>query len=143
LKAPGVYRKGELDLIQVLGEAVASVNPGVGAVAAFIGVARRSGLEGKEVVELEIESYPEHANQILRQICREVEEKHQVEKALVYHLTGRFQVGEPIVLALVLGGHRHQVFPALEELVHRYKTEPALWKKEVYVDGESHWVHHA
>lgn len=58
----------------------------------------------------------------------------------IYHLIGEFQIGEPIVLVAVGGPRRENVFSAMKESVKRYKTEPALFKKEVYIDGSHEWV---
>jgi molybdopterin synthase catalytic subunit len=43
-------------------------------------------------------------------------------------------------MVMVVGRSRTNVFPALEEAIHRYKTEPAIWKKEIYDGGKSKWV---
>jgi molybdopterin synthase catalytic subunit len=48
-----------------------------------------------------------------------------------------------VVFVLVAGVNRKEVFPALQEAVERYKREPALWKREVYVDGTQEWIAHA
>jgi len=140
----GVYEKGRVDVSILVKKFMEEEKPeDIGAMATFLGVTRRRGLEGREVDRVEIQSYEEHANRVIRKICREVEEKYGVSKVLIYHLTGEFKVGEPLVLVVVAGKMRSQVFPALEEAVRRYKTEPALWKREVYVDGTSRWISHA
>ena len=60
----------------------------------------------------------------------------------IYHLMGEFMVGEPLVFVVVGGRTRRNVFSALQEAVERYKREPALFKKEVYVDGSHEWISH-
>ena len=43
-------------------------------------------------------------------------------------------------MVAVAGRSRKEVYPALREAVERYKHEPALFKKEVYVDGTYSWI---
>ena len=116
--------------------------PDVGAVSTFLGVTKSGGLGGKEVTTLEIESYVEHANKAVQRIGKEVEEKYGLSLVRIYHLIGEFKVGDPIVLVVAAGQSRSGVFSALQEAVERYKTEPALFKKEVYLDGSHRWISH-
>jgi len=140
---PGVYPKREFNLLDVISGFLREVSPNDGAVASFIGLVKGVSDLGKDVSEIEVESYVEHATPTIRRICEEVRAKYGVSRVLIYHLMGRFEVGEPLVLVLVSGRSRSGVFPALQEAVERYKREPALFKKEVFVDGESRWVSHA
>jgi len=140
---PGVYSKHEFNLIDVISRFLKEVSPTDGAVASFIGLVKSVSELGKDVSEIEMESYVEHATPTIRKICEELKAKYQVSSVLIYHLTGKFDVGEPLVLVLVSGVSRSNVFPALQEAVERYKREPALFKKEVFVDGSSRWVSHA
>jgi len=112
----------------------------IGAVALYIGVTRAQSRDGREVEMLEIEAYEENANLEIDRICREVKEKHGVAYVGIWHLQGRFKPGEPLVLVVAAGGHREQVIKALHEAIERYKKEPALFKKEVYVDGMHLWI---
>ena len=137
-----MYPKDEFNLLDAISEFLKNVSPSDGAVASFIGLVKNVSELGKEVAEIEIESYVEHATSTIRKICEEVSTKYRVSRVLIYHLMGRFGVGEPLVLVLVSGKSRSNVFPALQEAVERYKREPALFKKEVFVDGTSRWVSH-
>jgi len=139
---PGVYHKEKFNLLETLSEFLKEVSPIDGAVASFIGLVKSVSDLGKDVSELEVESYVEHATPTIRRICEEVSAKYQVSRVLIYHLMGRFGIGEPLVLVLVSGRSRNNVFPALQEAVERYKREPALFKKEVFIDGSSRWVSH-
>jgi molybdopterin synthase catalytic subunit len=141
LPRPGVYAEHELRIGELLSNLSRIYESGnAGAVAIFLGVARRESRTGKEVKYLEIEAYEENANLEIYRICREVSEKHGVSYVGIWHLYGRFKAGEPVVLVAVAGRHRASVFNALREAVERYKKEPALFKKEVYVDGSHAWI---
>lgn len=140
----GIYDKDRVDVVSVMKELLEAKQPeDVGAVLTFMGVTRRSGLDDKEVDMIEMESYEEHANKTIQSICREIEEKYGVTSVWIYHMVGKFKVGEPLVFVAVTGKSRRQAIPALEEAIQRYKTEPALWKKEIYTDGTNQWISHA
>ncbi len=141
MRPSGVYKRGDLDLVQQLLEVVRSDFSGkVGAFLVFVGVVRGEGKDRKGVVKLEMESYEEHANAKIKEICTEVKEQFGVEMVSIQHLIGQFDVGELVVLVAVGGGRREQVFRAMEESVRRYKSEPALFKKEIYLDGGHDWI---
>ncbi|MCS7145193.1 MAG: molybdenum cofactor biosynthesis protein MoaE [Nitrososphaerota archaeon] len=141
LPRPGVYAAGELEIGRLLSNLSSLYESGaVGAVALFLGVARAEGSRVRRVAHLEIEAYEENANMEIEKICREVSEKHGASYVGIWHLHGRFRPGEPVVLVAVAARHRSEAFNALREAVERYKTEPALFKKEVYTDGTHAWI---
>ena len=79
LPRTGVYRKGELDLTEVLRSLSAVYSEGsVGAVATFLGVARSTSSDGKEVVEVYMEAYVENAARELNRVVRECVEKYSL-----------------------------------------------------------------
>lgn len=139
----GIFPKSEFDLVEVFKGIMETLDKDVGAVLTFLGVARNTGLKGK-VSKVEMESYERHANKVLKQICHEVEQKYEdVRFVRIFHFVGEFDVGDAMVMAIAGSAHRDQAFKALREAVERYKTEPALFKKEVYLDGSHTWVSHA
>jgi len=136
-----VYEKGRLDLRAVLDAALSMSSDGsVGAVAFFFGVAKRKGSGEKDVMLLEMESYVEHANRAIQTICDETRDQNGLRFVGIWHLVGKFELGEPVVLVVAAGVSRDPVFKGLREAVERYKREPALFKKEVYVNGSHAWV---
>ena len=62
------------------------------------------------------------------------------DKLFLYHFIGEFAIGEPIVFVIAGGRHRDETIKAVQEVIIRYKKEPALWKKEVYIDGTHEWL---
>ncbi len=141
LPSPGVYAEHELRIGELLSNLSRIYGSGSsGAVVVFLGVARRESRTGKEVKYLEIEAYEENANLEINKICREVSEKHGASYVGIWHLYGRFNPGEPVVLVVVAARQRAAAFNALREAVERYKKEPALFKKEVYIDDSHAWV---
>ncbi len=141
LPPTGVYARNELDLRSIFGWVLDSVADGsCGAVAFFVGVVKSVGVGEKDVNSLVMESYPEHANKALERICDEVAAEYGLRFVGVWHLIGEFEVGEAVVLVAVAGLRRKEVLAALHTTVERYKREPALFKKEVYLDGSHSWI---
>lgn len=136
----GIYDKGEAEILSVIRSSLSNLSKSTGAVMIFIGVVREVGKDDKKVAKLEIESYDDHADLAIKKISDEIKEKYSLSLAKIYHFKGSFNIGEPLVLVIVAGKSRKQAFPALQEAIERYKKEPAMWKKEVYIDGSWSWI---
>ncbi|MEM4310954.1 MAG: molybdenum cofactor biosynthesis protein MoaE [Nitrososphaerales archaeon] len=139
----GVYKKGSINFLDVYSEVLSSLPREAGSILSFIGVTRALGLENKEVKKLVMESYEDVANQVINEICRDVERKYKALFVGIYHLVGEFDIGEPLVFVIVVSKNRKEGFEAIKEAIERYKSEPALWKKEVYINGSYEWISHA
>ena len=138
---PGIYTKGKLDVVTVYRNLLTEgFQKNIGAVITFLGIVRETGKNEKQVSNLEMESYEEHANKSMKKICEEVKKKYNLSMIVVYHMLGEFQVGEPVVFVIAAGKKRDEAFAGIQEAIKRYKTEPALWKKEVYIDGLHEWL---
>lgn len=141
----GVHRKGAFSLHDVLKSVRAkpSFNK-TGALAIFVGVVRGETLNGESVKKLELEAYEEKANEVLENICNDLQKREGIIDVQIHHFIGEFDVGEDLVYVVVAGAHRHNVFPALEKAVERYKREVSIFKKEHVIDEEgstkSFWV---
>ena len=141
----GVHLKGTFSFEEMMENA--RKNPDfhkVGAIAVFVGVVRGETADGRKVERLELEAYEEKANEILSEICEDLEKREGIIEVQIHHFLGEFQVGEDLVYVLVAGSHREKVFPVLKEAVERYKMEAPIFKKEHVVaeDGarEAYWV---
>ncbi|MEM3382469.1 MAG: molybdenum cofactor biosynthesis protein MoaE [Nitrososphaerales archaeon] len=136
----GIYDKGKIEIVSLISDLLSNLPKDAGAVMIFIGVVREVGKDDKKVIKLEIESYNEHANLTIKKISDDIQKKYGLYLARIYHFEGLFGVGEPLVLVIVASKSRNQAFPALQEAIERYKKEPAIWKKEVYIDESWSWV---
>ena len=105
-----------------------------GAIGLFIGVARCKNNEGQEVQKLTLEAYEEKANEVLEEICDDLQKKQGIVDVQIHHLLGEFNVGEDLVYVSVAGSHRPEVFSVLREAVERYKHEAPIFKKEEVID---------
>ena len=113
-------------------------DPKVGAVAAFIGVARDVN-DGTSVATLELEHYPGMTEKALEKIAAEARSRWRLIDVLVIHRVGVLKPSDQIVLVAVTSGHRGDAFAACEFIMDYLKTRAPFWKKESTPEGER-WV---
>jgi molybdopterin synthase catalytic subunit len=113
-------------------------NAKVGAVAAFIGVARDVN-DGAAVATLSLEHYPGMTEKALEGIVAEARARWRLIDALVVHRIGALKPTDQIVLVAVTSEHRGDAFAACEFIMDYLKTRAPFWKKEATTEGER-WV---
>jgi len=113
-------------------------NPNVGAVASFIGVVRNVN-EGDAVAEMTLEHYPGMTEKAIEEIMGQARARWDIRDALVIHRVGTLRPGDQIVLVVVTGSHRGDVFAACEFVMDYLKTRAPFWKKEQTGKG-TRWV---
>lgn len=116
--------------------ALAEGDPGIGAVASFLGLCRG---DGGAVVALELEHYPGFTEAEITRLAVSVAGRHAVDHVCVVHRVGRIAPGEAIVLAAAASRHRAAAFAAVEALMDYLKTDAPFWKKEWGAQGPR-WV---
>ena len=110
-------------------------NPAIGAVVTFVGTVR-GDTDGRRVLYLEYEAYPEMAEQVLAQVGDEVRARWtEVQQVAIVHRVGRLDIGEVAVVIALSAAHRRQTFDALRYAIDRIKEMVPIWKKEVWADG--------
>ena len=109
-----------------------------GAVVTFLGTTRLFA-EGRRVVHLEYEAYPEMALKEMEKIRREIQAEFSIEDIAVTHRVGRVDIGEISLVVAVASPHRREAFLACHQIVDRLKVMVPIWKKEFFEDGY-HWV---
>lgn len=122
--------------VRTLAQRVASETDG--AIATFSGIVRGRN-QGKKVLFLEYEAYPEMAVKMLERIGEEIEATWGLSSVSIQHRVGRLNVGETSVLIVVSSPHRDDAFAACQYAINRLKKVVPIWKKEVFEDGEV-WV---
>jgi molybdopterin converting factor subunit 1 len=110
-----------------------------GAVVLFSGVARNHS-EGRRVLALEYDAYPEMAARKLREVAEEVRGRWPISGIAIHHRMGRLEIGEASLLVAVSSAHRREAFEACQYAVDRVKQTVPIWKKEIWEDGEGAWV---
>lgn len=141
----GVHRKGTISLHDVIKSIRGKPDFNkAGALAIFVGVVRGETIEGESVKRLELEAYEEKANEVLGNICKDLQRREGIIDVQIHHFIGEFDVGEDLVYVAVASSHRQDVFPVLKEAVERYKKEVPIFKKEYVINEKgltkSFWV---
>ncbi|WP_066733475.1 molybdopterin synthase catalytic subunit MoaE [Cupriavidus sp. D384] len=124
-----------------LGAEVAALragNPGVGAVASFIGTVRDVS-DGSRVSTMELEHYPGMTEKALAQIEAAACQRWELLGVTIVHRVGVLQPLDQIVLVAVASAHRGNAFAACEFIMDYLKSEAPFWKKEATPEG-ARWV---
>ncbi|HUS21437.1 MAG TPA: molybdenum cofactor biosynthesis protein MoaE [Aeromicrobium sp.] len=120
-------------------------DPAAGGTALFVGTVRdvdpTVDPEAK-VVRLDYSSHPSALDK-LRDVAERVATEPGVIAVAAVHRVGELAVGDLAVVVAAAAGHRTEAFVACRRLIDELKAEVPLWKHEVFVDGETAWVHGA
>ena len=108
-----------------------------GALVVFVGRARDRSDDGRTVVELEYEVYPEMAAAVLDEIAGEAERRWPVAAA-VNHRHGVVPIGEAAVAIVTASAHRDEAYAANRFIIEAIKERLPIWKRERFDDG-SEW----
>lgn len=109
-----------------------------GAIVTFAGIVRGSN-QGKKVLFLEYQAYPEMAVKMMQRIENEIRDTWGITDVAIQHRVGRLNVGETSLLVVVSAPHRDDAFAACQYAINRLKKIVPIWKKEIFEDGEV-WV---
>ena len=110
-----------------------------GAVVTFTGIVRDNS-EGKQVLYLEYQAYPEMAEKKLAEITTEIRKRWGIPDVDIIHRIGRIEIGDVAVVIAVGSPHRRAAFEACQYAIDRIKEIVPIWKKEFYADGSSSWI---
>ncbi len=106
-----------------------------GALVTFVGRARDHADDGRMVLELEYEAYPEMATAVLREIATEAEARWPGCAVAVVHRTGLVPIGEAAVAIVAASPHRSEAYEASRFVIEAIKQRLPIWKRERFVDG--------
>ena len=109
-----------------------------GALVSFVGRARRSSDDGREVVELEYGAYADMAERVLADICAEADGRWPGSASAVVHRTGVVPLGEAAVAIASAAPHRSEAYEANRFVIEAIKDRLPIWKLERFPDG-SEW----
>jgi len=113
-------------------------DPEAGAVVTFIGTTRNNN-EGRKVIGLDYEAYPEMAEKELRRIGADAKRNWPICRMAITHRLGPVQIGEASVIIAVSSAHRDAAFAACRFAIEEIKKTVPIWKKEVFEGGEV-WI---
>jgi len=111
-------------------------DPGFGAILVFEGVARNN-FDGRQVVQLAYEAWPEMAIPVMAEIGAEIARRWPGTRTAIVHRTGIVAIGEPTVVIAVGTPHRAECYAASRHALEELKARVPVWKKEIYTDGSA------
>jgi len=111
---------------------------GHGALVTFVGRARDRADDGREVVDLEYEAYPEMAVAVLEEIAAEAEARWPGSVVAVWHRVGSVPIGDAAVAIVAAAPHRSEAYEANRFVIEAIKERLPIWKRERFPDG-SEW----
>lgn len=113
-------------------------DPEAGAITTFIGTTRNNN-EGRKVIALDYEAYPEMAEKELARIGADANKQWPICRIAIVHRLGPVQIGEASVMIAVSSAHRDAAFAASRFAIEEIKKTVPIWKKEVFEGGEV-WI---
>lgn len=111
-----------------------------GAVVLFLGTVREFTGD-LQTSSLDYEAFEEMALASLQQITDDAKSRWSLVHAAVVHRTGSLELGDIAVAVAVSSAHRGPAFEAGQWIMDTIKQQTPVWKKEVYADGTTEWVH--
>lgn len=114
-------------------------DPECGACVSFIGKVRNHQ-DGRAVLRLDYEAYPEMATTLFEIIAEEAIQKFKVHHVRIVHRVGALAIGDVAVWVGVAAAHRGEAFSACRYTIDEVKHRAPIWKKEYYADGHAEWV---
>lgn len=113
-------------------------DPEAGAIVTFIGTTRNNN-EGRRVVGLDYEAYPEMAEKELARLGEEAKTRWKIQRMAIVHRIGPVPISEPSVVIAVSAAHRDDAFQAGRFAIEEIKKSVPIWKKELFEGGEV-WI---
>lgn len=114
-------------------------DPHAGGYAAFEGWVRDHD-DGRAVVGLDYQVYPELALREGERVIAEARERFDILRARCVHRRGELAIGDLAVWVGVSAAHRDAAFAACRYVIDQVKDRLPIWKREHYTDGKSVWI---
>lgn len=114
-------------------------DPRAGGYAAFEGWVRDHD-DGRAVVGLDYQVYPELALREGERVIAEARERFDILRARCVHRRGELAIGDLAVWVGVSAAHRDAAFAACRYVIDQVKDRLPIWKREHYTDGKSVWI---
>jgi molybdopterin synthase catalytic subunit len=117
-------------------------DPKSGGMCVYIGTTRdfyEDEAGKKDVVTLSYESEDELALFEMNSICEEAITKYKGIKASIVHRLGEVGVEGVSIVCCLSTEHRKEAFEGCEFMMKDLKKRVAIWKREIYKEGDSVW----
>ena len=96
--------------------------------------------DGRAVKGLQYEAYETLAVREGNKIVAEAIERFDVRTARCQHRIGELNIGGIAVWVGAGSDHRDAAFQACRYIIDEVKARVPIWKKELYVDGDTEWI---
>ncbi len=96
--------------------------------------------EGRSVSGLHYEAYEALAIREGNTIIAEALQLFDVRTARCQHRIGPLAIGGIAVWVGAGGDHRDAAFKACRYIIDEVKARVPIWKKELYIDGDTEWI---
>ena len=96
--------------------------------------------EGKAVKGLYYEAYKVLAEKEGKRIIAEALDRFDVRLVTCQHRVGDLAIGDIAVWVGASSDHRDAAFKACRYIIDEVKARLPIWKKELYINGETEWV---
>lgn len=106
----------------------------------FVGVTRRT-TAARVTDTLFYEAHRPMAMKELEKLARAGMRKFDLHRLVIVHRLGEVPVGQASVVVGCSSSHRRQTFDALSWIMDTLKRDIPIWKREIYADGSTEWVH--
>jgi len=116
------------------------VDPDTGAHAWFEGVTRRM-TENRQTTDLTYEAFEPMATAKLEELAQQAAASFELSAIVIVHRLGQVGIGEMSIVIGCCSPHRRGVLAALPWVMDRIKLDVPIWKRELFADGESQWIH--
>jgi molybdopterin synthase catalytic subunit len=80
------------------------------------------------------------AEKTLAGIAAEASHRFGTDRITVLHRVGKLRVGEVSTAIAVATPHRGEAYEASRFIIEELKQRLPIWKREHYLEGDSHWV---
>lgn len=111
-----------------------------GAAVLFLGTVREYTGD-VQTASLEYDAYPEMALTAMAKLRDEAIAKWGLVDVAIAHRKGHLELGDIAVAVAASSPHRKESFEAGQWLIDTLKQRVPIWKKELYADGQTEWVH--
>ncbi|MGI9470415.1 MAG: molybdenum cofactor biosynthesis protein MoaE [Rubripirellula sp.] len=115
-------------------------DPDSGAHGWFVGVTRRT-TKDRVTDTLFYEAHPKMARLELVKLAERAAEKFSLLHVVIVHRLGEVPIAEASVVVGCSSPHRVDTFAAMAWIMDSLKQEVPIWKRELYSDGTTEWVH--
>jgi molybdopterin synthase catalytic subunit len=106
--------------------------PNCGAEVVFKGIIRNDVLlDNDAVVAIEYEGIEGMIHAEVETIAKHLYQSFQIRRFFFHHIIGRVPVGQPSIWIGIAGGHRKEVFQALDLAMDQIKSTVPIFKKEM------------